>query len=132
MKAGRVSTALSPGGPDVEQLGAGQTEQQDRGLVAARRYFEEVEQGRLAPVDVVEDARGAAAGASSSSTRRIAQMFLLPGAVSATPIVSATRVDDQIGVIGALDQGAELLSAARRLSPLSPAASRDQLRSARR
>jgi hypothetical protein len=51
----RVQLAAAPAGPPVEQLGPSQAEQQERRL--AREIgdvLQQVEEGRLGPVDVVE------------------------------------------------------------------------------
>ena len=58
----RVELAAAPGRPAVEQLGPGHAEEQDRRVAReVGDVLDQVEERRLAPVDVVEDARRAAA-----------------------------------------------------------------------
>ena len=51
-----VSLAAAPVATDVEQLGSRDAEQQDRSVArVVRQVVDEVEEGRLRPLEVVED-----------------------------------------------------------------------------
>ena len=54
---GRVHLAAAPARPNLEQLGARDAQEQDRGDVArpVREMFDQIEERRLRPMDVVED-----------------------------------------------------------------------------
>ena len=107
----RVRGPASPRRPRVHQVGPRQAEQQDRDVVApASEVLDQVEEGRLGPLEVVDGRRRAAGRERACSrNRRIAQkVSWSPAAVDAKPVTAATRSAISDAVLGALDRRIDL------------------------